>query len=361
MKKLIILSLAVMLLLAACATSRQKLSPQANVNFKTANVYYSQKNVDEAAKYYKKVLADNPEHAVAIRRIADINYYNAEQFADKSVELNKAAYEGYTKAIKITQGFQNLKEKELADIRDMENRKKSAWTRIYKKAEDQLAAGNTEDAISTFKLVADLDPNRDEPDQMLFSIYQKDPAKENDAAALANKMYEKDPTNTVLIRLKGAFHYNKKEYNEALKYFEKIKELDPENVDNLLSISVCRYEIKDYEGTLQNLQAVLVIQPNNIDALTDAKITAYELGRKTLAFDYLKRLIDLKQDEDLLRQITALCNETENYTELIRYAEMWYGQNSNNKEPVQWLILAAGKTKNKTLEKKYTDILKKMK
>lgn len=361
MKKMMILSVAVMLFLAACATSRQKLSPQANVNFKTANVYYSQKNVEEAEKYYKKVLADNPEHAVAVRRIADINYYNAERYSDKAIDLNKAAYEGYAKAISITQGFPNLKEKELADIRDMENRKKSAWTRIYKKAEDQLAAGNTEDAIKTFKLVAELDKSREEPDQMLFSIYQKDPAKENEAAALADRMYEKDPNNPVLIRLKGAFHYNKKEYSEALKYFEKIKELDPLNVDNLLSISVCRYELKDYDGTLQNLQAVLNIQPNNIDALTDAKITAYELGRKELAFDYLKRLIELKQDEDLYRQITALCNEMENYTDLIKYAEMWYGNNSSNKEPVQWLVHAAGKTKNKTLEKKYNDILKKMK
>jgi tetratricopeptide (TPR) repeat protein len=358
---MIILSLAVMLLLAACATSRQKLSPQANVNFKTANVYYSQKNVEEAEKYYKKVLADNPDHAIAIRRIADIDYYNAERFSDKAIELNKAAYEGYSKAVRITQGFPNLKEKEQADIRDMENRKKSAWTRIFKKGEDQLAAGNTEDAIQTFKLVSELDPARDEPDKMLFSIYQKDPSKANEAAILADRMYAKDPENPELIRLKGAFHYNKQEFSEALKYFEKIKEIDPLNVNNLLSISVCMFELKDYEGTLQSLQAVLNIEPNNIDALTDAKITAYELGRKELAFDYLKRLIELNQDEDLYRQITALCNEMENYPELIKYAEMWHAMDSSNREPVQWLVHAAGKTKNKTLEKKYNDILKKMK
>ena len=66
MKRIFLLTLAVLLFLTGCATNRHKLSPQANVDLKTANVYYSQQNVDEALKYYNRVLQDNPDHALAL-------------------------------------------------------------------------------------------------------------------------------------------------------------------------------------------------------------------------------------------------------------------------------------------------------
>jgi uncharacterized protein YceK len=59
MRRLIIILLALALALGACSTARQKLSPQANVNAKTAGVYYAQQNVDKAEEYYGKVLAEH--------------------------------------------------------------------------------------------------------------------------------------------------------------------------------------------------------------------------------------------------------------------------------------------------------------
>lgn len=361
MKRLIVLALVAVLFLSACASPRQKLSPKGNVDFKTANVYYAQKNVEKALEYYEKVLQDNPDYAIALRRVADINLYNGEMFAERSVELNKAAYNGYAKAIEVTKTFTPQKEQDLLDIRDMEKRKLSAWTRIFKAGEDQMEAGNTADAIKIFTLVSELDPKRDEPLKMMFSIYQKDESKQAQAEEIARRLYANDPNNVDLISLMAAFHYNKEDFQQALVYFERIREIKPNDVNNLLSISVCKYELKDYLGTLDVLKQVLILEPRNLEALTDAKITAYELKQKDLAFDYLKRILDIKPDADVLRQITILLNEMENYSEMVIYAERWYDFDNTNKEPVQWAVLAAQKLKNKTLETKFTNILKKMK
>lgn len=361
MKHLIVVALVAVLFLSACASPRQKLSPKGNVDFKTANVYYAQKNVEKAQEYYEKVLQDNPDYAIALRRVADINLYNGEMFANRSVELNTAAFNGYAKAIEVTKAFDKLTEQDRLDIRDMEKRKLSAWTRIFKSAEDQMEAGNTVDAVKIFELANQLDPKRDEPLKMLFSIYQKDESKQARAEEIARKLYSNDPDNVELIALMAAFHYNKDDFQQALTYFERIREINPNDVNNLLSISVCKFELKDYQGTLEVLQKVLILEPRNLEALTDAKITAYELKRKDLAFDYLKRILDIKADEDVLRQITMLLNEMENYSEMVVYAERWYEYNKTNKEPLQWAILAAQKLKNKTLENKFTNLLKQIK
>ncbi|MBM4404410.1 MAG: hypothetical protein FJ042_08570, partial [Candidatus Cloacimonetes bacterium] len=48
MKRTLLLLIVVTLLLGACATQRQKLSAQASMTFKSANVYYQNKNLEKA-------------------------------------------------------------------------------------------------------------------------------------------------------------------------------------------------------------------------------------------------------------------------------------------------------------------------
>ena len=44
MKHAFLLGLVILLVLTACSANRQKLSPQGNLNLKSANVYYQQKD-----------------------------------------------------------------------------------------------------------------------------------------------------------------------------------------------------------------------------------------------------------------------------------------------------------------------------
>ena len=237
MNRFIIFTMVLAMLLTACATSRQKLSPQARVDLMTANEAYTRQNVEEAEQYYKLVLEDNPDYAHALRRMGDISLYNGERFADRTVEFNKAAYEYYDKSINVMEGFEKKKESDMADIRDMKRRKTSAWTRIFKEGEKQADEGNTAEAMKIFEAVAAMDSSRVEPLIKLKTIYQKDLEDPEKAEEILLKIYAKDPNDVLLLQELGIFYLNQKDYAKAKTFFEQVKELEPLNVNNLMNLS----------------------------------------------------------------------------------------------------------------------------
>ncbi len=360
MKHLALIAIVTALLLSACAAPRQKLSPQGNVNFKTANVYYAQQNVDEAMKYYALVLQDNPEHAVALRRVADINLYNGEKFVDRSVELNMLAYDGYDKAIRIMEKYDTPDEDELAALRDMKKRRTSAWTRVFKKGEDQATAGNTREAMDIFELVSTMDTTRIEPLIKLKIIYQKDLKDDAKAEEILNKIYAKDPNDPLLLQEMGIFYMNKKDYTAAIPFFEKVKIAEPLNVNNLMNLSYCQFENGAYADAKINNQLVLSIEPKNVDALGDAKYISYKQNDNDAAVTYLKKLLDIRDDDKDYQEISFLLNEMKDYTQMVTYAKKWYAFDDTNKDAVRLVILGAQMTKNKSLETEYQNILKTM-
>ncbi|MBW6513411.1 MAG: tetratricopeptide repeat protein [Candidatus Syntrophosphaera sp.] len=360
MKHLVIIALAAMLLLSACSVTRQKLSPQGNVNLKTANVYYAQQNVEAAMTYYQLVLEDNPNHALALRRVADINLYNGERFSDLAVDLNKAAWEGYDKSIKIMEQYEKLSEDEAADIRDMKKRRTSAWTRIFKAGEEQAEAGNTQRAIEIFELVAALDTSRIEPLIKLKTIYQVDLKDDDKAEEILLKIYAKDQNDPLLLQEMGIFYMNKKDYAAALPFFESVKVREPLNVNNLMNLSFCQFELGQYEAAKLNTQLVLEIEPLNPDALSDAKYIAYKLADNAGAVGYLKRLLDIRDNDADYQEISFLLNEMKNYEEMITYARKWHNYDETNKDAVRLVILGAQLTNNTALATQYQNILNRM-
>ncbi len=359
MKRLVFLTIAIVLILSACS-SNQKITREGKVNLMTANEAYNRQDVDEALTYYELVLKDNPDNAVALRRVADINLYNGERLPERAVELNKAAYEGYAKAIKVMEGFEKKKDKDLADIRDMKKRRTSAWTRIYKAGEAQKEAGNSNDALRIFETVAALDPSRVEPLIMLKTIYQND-LKDNDKAErIMLQIYAKNPNDPILLQEMGVFYYNKKDYATAKPYFEQVYAKEPLNLNNLIYLGSCYFELGDYAEAKRVNQIVLSQDPNNPDSINDAKFIAYKLKDNASALGYLKQLLALRDDDKDYQEISFLLNEMQRYDELITYAKKWYAYDNTNKDAVRLVILGAGMTKNKALADEYTAILTKM-
>jgi tetratricopeptide (TPR) repeat protein len=360
MKRLIIIALAVMLFLTACAANRHKLSPQGNVNLKTANVYYNQQNVEEAFKYYTLVIQDNPEHALALRRVADINLYNAERIADQAISLNKAAYEGYDKAIGIVEKYTEPTEDEQADLRDMKRRRTSAWTRIFQAGENQLAAGNTADAIKTFEIVSQLDPNRTEPLYKLANIYQQEQKDEAKAEEILLRIYNVDPENPQVQQQMGIFYLNKKDYAAALPFFDKAYTANPTEINNILNLVSCLFELERYPEAKEKNMLALNLQPRNPEALATGYDIATKLSETEAALGYLKTLLDIQEDDSYYENIVATLNSLERWDDLITYSQKWHNYDETNKLPVQFVILGAQKVKNKALETEYINILKNM-
>ncbi|MGC9362426.1 MAG: tetratricopeptide repeat protein [Candidatus Syntrophosphaera sp.] len=360
MKRLMIISVALLLLLAACSTTRHKLSPGANVDLKTADVYYAQQNVDEAMEFYQSVLEDNPNHAHALRRVADINLYNGELFKDRLVELNKKAYEGYDKAIRIMESYEEPKEDERSAIRDMKKRRTSAWTRIFKEGEAQYAEGNTQRAVEIFDIVAELDPTRTEPLYKLANIYQQDLKDEEKAEEILQKIYAVDSDNVDVQQQMGIFYYNKEDFASAIPYFERVYEADPTNANNLMNLSASYFEIEDYAKAKQYNDLALRIEPENTDVLTDAKFIAYRLDDVEAAIGYLKRLLSIRENDQDYLEITARLNEIKDYEEMITYAKKWHNYDETNGDAVRFVILGAQMTDNDELEAEYLEILENM-
>ncbi len=360
MKHLTILALAALLLLSACAANREKLSPRAMVDLKSADVAYNQQNVEEALKYYNLVLADNPNHAIALRRVADINLYYGETIADKAAEYNQAAYEGYDKAISIMEKYEKPSEKELAALRDMRRKRTGAYARIFKAGETLLEQGETATAIETFETVAAMDTSRTEPLFKLAGIYQKELADEAKAEEILLRIYNVDPDDINVQQQMGIFYLNKKDHAAAIPFFEKVKQSEPMNVNNLVNLSFCQFELEQYEAAKTNNQLVLAIEPRNEDALSDAKYIALKLNDKAGALGYLKTLLDIRDNDQDYQEISFLLNELQDYQEMITYARKWYEFDETNKDAVRLVILGAQKTGNRALETEFNTILRRM-
>ena len=360
MKYAVILALVAMLVLTACAAPRQKLGPQANVALKTANVYYSQKDIDKALTFYTQVLTDNPNYVLALRRVGDINLYKGETIADKAVEYNKAAFENYKKALEVYGTFTTTTDEDVIDKRDISKRKDSAWVRIFKAAESLQTAGNSREALATYEIASQLDPTRFEPLVKMKEIYQKDYKDNVKAEQIMLQLYKNRPDDMLIVQELAAFYYNAGKYSDALTYFEKAKKANPTDVNNLMNIAFCYTELKDYTNAMLVTKDVLNISPDYIDALTNAAQIAQLMNDDAGRIEYLKRLLYIRDNTEDYTAICTLFNITKQYTDLINYAEKWYKYDSTSKYAVQFLVLAAQQTKNKNLEKKYTDILKQM-
>jgi tetratricopeptide (TPR) repeat protein len=360
MKRLIIITVALLLLLTACSTTRHKLNPRANVDLKTADVYYAQQNVDEAMKFYESVLDDNPNHAHALRRVADINLYNGERFTDRLVELNQAAYEGYDHAIDIMEEYEDPSEDERAIIRDMKKRRTSAWTRIFKEAEAQEVEGNTQRAIEIYDVVADLDPDRTEPLYKLANIYQQVLKDEERAEEILQKIYAVDPDNVVVQQQMGIFYYNQEDYESAIDYFLRFYEQQPMDVNNLMNLTASYFSLEDYATAKKYNDLTLNLEPENQDALADAKAIAYRLEDYQAAVGYLKTILSLNENEQEYSEICRLLNEVKDYEELINYAKKWHNYDETSSDAVRFVILGAQRTDNNDLEAEYLRILEDM-
>ncbi len=358
MKYAVIVLMIVVLLLTACAPARQKLSPRANVALKDANVLYQQKNVDRALTAYLEVLKDNPDYAIALRRVADINLYYGEQNPSKAIEYNKKAFEYYARAIAVTESFENLKEQDQADLRDMKRRQRGAWTRIFTAADQLYTQGNTTDAMAGFQIASDLDAERIEPLIKLKDIYEKELKDSERAEQIMLQLYQRKPKEVLLLQEIGAFYFNKPDHSKALEFFQKALVEAPLDTNIMMNISFCYYELQDYQNALKMTEKVLELEPRNLDALENARSIALRLEINEKAIEFMKVILDIKENDTDYMNLCRLLSSMERNAELIVWGEKWFKYNPTSIMAAQFVYLGANRTNNTALETKYNNIIR---
>lgn len=379
MRNIILLSLIAILLISACSTNRQKLTPQSNLDLKSANVYFQQKDneksLEKALSLYERVLTDNPEHVIALKRSADLNLFFGTQIepkrlekdgkvdyqnmvnANKVIEYFTLAYNKYDAVLRVMNTFEKLTEEDRAMRRDSQKKKESCWVRMFKIGQFQFENKMNDDAIKTLESVSKMEPTRTEPYRMLIAVYQE---TKNNAKMeqYINKVLETDPDDVDLQNMIGAMHYNNKEYDKAIPYFEKIMKARPLDINNMLLLSSCYTEKKDYPTALSILEKVLKLEPENIDALISAKDLARAADNQAAEIDYWKRILAKDPSVENLEVFCYRMIAFEKYNDLMTYAEMWYTKAPTSKDAVSVCITIAVKMGRKDLEKKYSDIFK---
>lgn len=360
MKYFVAIVMIAMLMLTACAPARQKLSPQANVTLKDANVFYQQKNVEKALEAYLKVLKDNPDYAIALRRVADINLYFGEQDQTKAIDYNKKAFEYYARAIAVTEAFDKLKEQDQIDIRDMKRRQRGAWTRIFTASDQLLSQGNTNDALAGFLIANQLDPERPEPLIKLKDLYEKELNQPEQAEKIMLQLYAKKPNEVALLQEIGAFYFNKPDFAKALEFFQKAAVEAPTDTNIQMNISFCYYEMKDYANALVSTEKVLLLEPTNLDALNNARAISLRLENDDKAISYTMSILELKDDDKDYNTLCRLLSMKQRNVELIQWAEKWFKYDPTSIMAAQYVALGANRTGNKALESKYNDIIRRL-
>jgi tetratricopeptide (TPR) repeat protein len=381
MKKALLFALVLTLVLGACSANRQKLSPQANLNLKSANVYYQQKDNEtsllRALDLYERVLSDNPDHVVALKRSADLNLYFATkeepakaekdgvvqylkmENAKKVIGLFQITHARYSKVIEVMDTFEKLNDDEKAVRRDSQRKKESSWVRLFKIGQLQFENKLFGDAVETFEIVYNLDKTRQEALRMLVAVYQE--TGDNEKFELyMDRVLAVAPDDADMIKLKGAYHYNKKEYAEAAEYFRRTMLTNPLDTNNMLLLSSCYAELKDYQPALDILVRVLRLEPENLDVLISAKDLSAVLNNKTAEIEYWKRILALDSSVKNLEDFSFRMFYLEEYQTAMPYAEMWYEKDNTNKLAVSTCITLANKIGRPDLEKKYSDIYKRL-
>jgi len=360
MRQLIPLIIVTLLIVGACTTKRQKLSPHANMVFKSANVYFQNRNLEKALEGYLRVLEDYPDHTIALNRAADIFMYYAENDPDIRVEYNAKAYKMYDHMLDVIGTFPNPTDEERRVVRDITDKRESTWVRIFKHAEGQRLAGDFEEAIKNFEVAAKIKPDRIEPVVKIKEIYENDLKDITKTEEYLLMLHNSRPDEILLIQEIAAFYADRQEYAKALPFFNKIKEINPNDMSNLMNLSLCYYEMGDYTNALKTTDEILAVAPNDLEVLDNAKIIAALMNDTDLAITYTKRILALEQTSYNYQAISTWLTQAKRFDELITYAEKWHQFDPNSKDAVQFVIFGAQQTKNTTIERKYSDIFRRM-
>lgn len=381
MKQPILFALIAILLLSACATNRQKLSPQGNLNLKSANVYFQQKDneasLQKALELYEKVLADNPNHAIALKRSADLNLYFASQIepkrvekdgnisytnlqhADKAIEYFQKTYSKYDAVIRIIDTYDKLNDDERAMRRDASRKKESSWVRIFRISQMLVENNMNAEAINSFEDLYALDNKRVEPLKMLVTVYQKADDDEKFEYYL-DKVLEIAPEDTDMIKLMGAHYYNKENYEKALGYFQKTMASDPLDTNNMLLLANTFTFLKEYQNALDILVRVLRLEPQNVDALMSARDLAASLEKNSEEIEYWKQIIAVEPTLKNYEAYTIRLVGLQMFQEAMPAGERWYELDTDNKSAVGMLIFIASRIGRSDLEQKYSQIYRRM-
>jgi len=387
---------------------------QKSMRDKVAKIYFLEKDYKKAEEIFKKLftleekqsqkdeyasylaranaLLNNSDSAMFyVREIKDKKIFQKTFFAVAQNFLAKENNEAALKAYKeiIDNKYENYKESMMGlgivyyNLKDYD--KAIYWLSEYSKempkenkemvsylrASALYRKGNTDDAISRFEELANIEPsteysrkaalylieiysNRKDEGKVTFYLNKIKGTKEyNTAMTMIGDLYvtkenynkaldyygqSNDKNNPKLIYGEAYSLYKNGKYEEALKKFQSLKNSDYYN-QSIYHIFAINYKLKNFDEIIRDREIIRKVVVSQVDTDNIIRIianSAYQVGNYKLAKDYYGRLFAVSPDKENLFRVILLDSQMLDMEDLrIRfnqYNELYYNDTEFKKD-----------------------------
>ncbi|WP_454953796.1 tetratricopeptide repeat protein [Fusobacterium hwasookii] len=357
---------------------------QKSMRDKVAKIYFLEKNYKKAEEIFKKLfmmeekqsqkdeyasylaranaLLNNSDSAMFyVREIKDKKVFQKTFFAVAQNFLAKENNEAALKAYKeiIDNKYESYKESMMGlgivyyNLKDYD--KSIYWLSEYSKempkenkemvsylrASALYRKGNTDEAISRFEELANIEPsteysrkaalylieiysNRKDEEKVTFYLNKIKGTKEyNTAMTMIGDLYvtkenynkaldyygqSNDKNNPKLIYGEAYSLYKNGKYEEALKKFQSLKNSDYYN-QSIYHIFAINYKLKNFDEIIRDREIIRKVVVSQVDTDNIIRIianSAYQVGNYKLAKDYYGRLFAVSPDKENLFRVILL-------------------------------------------------------
>ena len=357
---------------------------QKSMRDKVAKIYFLEKNYKKAEEIFKKLYtieekqSQKDEYASYLARAnallnnSDSAMFYVKEIKDKKVfqktffavaqnflakENNEAALKAYKEI--IDNKYESYKESMMGlgivyyNLKDYD--KSIYWLSEYSKempkenkemvsylrASALYRKGNTDDAISRFEELANIEPsteysrkaalylieiysNRKDEGKVTFYLNKIKGTKEyNTAMTMIGDLYvtkenynkaldyygqSNDKNNPKLIYGEAYSLYKNGKYEEALKKFQSLKNSDYYN-QSIYHIFAINYKLKNFDEIIRDREIIRKVVVSQVDTDNIIRIianSAYQVGNYKLAKDYYGRLFAVSPDKENLFRVILL-------------------------------------------------------
>jgi tetratricopeptide (TPR) repeat protein len=255
--------------------------------FQVGTAYQELREFDSAAEAYKKYIASGPRQPYDAYNYLGQCQMELEQYADAVFSFQEAL-KGMPDHVAI----------------------------MYKMAQSQEKAGQTDQAAETYYKLAE---SRPEDARVYYNtvINMYNAAKMPDKAAeAARKMVELNPDDTDALFNLGFMLVQMQKYEEAIEALDKVIELNPGMEYAHLNKGYSFYSLKQYKNAIQAYSNTVELFPENADAWMFLGMSYMQLKNWSRAVEPLRKSIEIRPESGNAYYNLAICylNLKDNYS-----------------------------------------------
>jgi len=360
MRKGIITSIILLMLIVGASAAVQELSGTAKTDFRSAKMYSNQKIYEKAIPFYEKVLVENPYHIESLMSIAGIyyeidkNYINAHDTYVHALEAIEMVYAEYAELQKTDAKAAKKYYKTYIKKTDLEKKqtnakslKKNCWTILFSAGRDEYIAEDYSGSLATYLELLEIEPDSLKTIKMIGNTYFNMEELEN-GIMYYEMAYDKDPGNEVTSRL-IAYNYLQLENNEkAVEWYLQAITDNPTDADTFYNLGVVYSDMELLEEAMNMFAEVLKIDNQNVDAIYNAKILAGQLKNVDKYVEFSQMEFDINgMDENIIRAFCYQLNNLEAWEQVLVYGEKWAAIATTDPQPYMLMYVAAKKLGDK--------------